>query len=315
MNDQHGHKHSHHDHHHHHPHSHSHTVFKSYATAFFANLGFALIELVGGFLTNSLAVMADAVHDFGDALSIAIAWGLEVFSHRHRDDSFHYGYRRFSLLAALISAIVISCGSVAIGWHAIEALLNPIEQKEPLAIGMAALAFLGIAVNGYAAWRLKAGSSQSEKVLSWHLVEDLLGWVIVLIGSIVMKLTGWKWIDAALALGLAIFILWNVLRNLKETLYLLLQGRPRQFSTQGFRAEVLAINGIAEIDGLRVWSLDGERTVLSARLHLHSAEDKTEIEALKSKVRHVAQHHFGASDVTLETCLVGDECMKENEGD
>lgn len=281
--------------------------------AFFLNLGFALIELVGGYLTQSLAITADAVHDFGDALSIGCAWGLEILSRRARDDSFHFGYRRFSLFAALLSGVVIATGSLGIAWKAaarIYDLYQPTGSvaQSPVALGMIALAILGVLVNGGAAWNLRKGATQSEKILSWHLLEDLFGWVIVLVGAVVLHFTQWSWIDPLLAIGLSFFVLWNVSIHLKETIYLLLQGRPKDFSSQAFIDEVLAVPGIGSIDRIKAWSLDGERTVISARIHLHSTEDRFDIETLKGKVRHIAEHHFGATDITLETCLLSERC-------
>lgn len=273
------------------------------------------MELAGGYFTQSLAITADAVHDFGDALSIGCAWGLEVLSRRDRDDSFHFGYRRFSLFAALLSGVVITAGSLGIAWKATARVYDLYQPSgssapAPVALGMVALAILGVLVNGGAAWNLRKGATQSEKVLSWHLLEDLFGWVIVLVGAIVLHFTGWTWIDPLLAIGLSLFVLWNVSRHLKDTVYLLLQGRPKDFSSQAFIEEVLAVPGIGSIDRIKAWSLDGERTVISARIHLHSTDNKSDIETLKGRVRHIAEHHFGATDITLETCLLSENCTE-----
>lgn len=300
----------HHDHshcsggqHHHLPKDRTH---RSFAIAFFSNFIFAIIEIIGGFLTNSLAITADAVHDLGDALSIGIAWGLETFSKKESNQSFNFGYRRFSLFAALISGLVISAGAIGIAWTAIERFS---EARSPVTLGMIGFAILGIAVNGLGAYALGRGHTQSEKMLTWHLIEDLLGWLVVLVGAILMHFTGWTWIDPLLAIGLSIFILWNVVKNLKETLYLLLQGRPSGFHEHEFRDEVLKLEGIVSADMIRVWSLDGSQNVMSLRLHIHSISDHQQIESLKSQVRAIAER-FGVRphDVTIETCLVGDAC-------
>ncbi len=312
----HAHDHDHHDHDHdHHGHSHgpgghSHLpkdrTHRSFAIAFFSNLIFAVIEIVGGILTNSLAITADAVHDLGDAISIGFAWGLETFSRKESNQNFNFGYRRFSLFAALISGLVISGGAIGIAWAAITRFS---EDRSPVTLGMAGLALLGIAVNGAGAYALGRGHTQSEKMLTWHLLEDLFGWVIVLVGAITMHFTGWNWIDPLLAIGLSIFILWNVLKNLKETIYLLLQGRPSGFHEHKFRDEVLKLQGIASADSIRVWSLDGNQNVMSLRVHIHSISDHKQIESLKSSVRSIAEK-FGVKprDVTIETCLVDDAC-------
>lgn len=313
----HDHKHDDHDHEGHSHHGHSHgpgghhhlpadRTHRSFAIAFFSNLIFAIIEIVGGILTNSLAITADAVHDLGDAISIGFAWGLETFSKKESNQKFNFGYRRFSLFAALISGIVISGGAIGIAWTAIQRFS---EDRTPVTLGMAGLAVLGIAVNGAGAYALGRGRTQSEKMLTWHLLEDLFGWVIVLVGAITMYFTGWNWIDPLLAIGLSVFILWNVVKNLKETLYLLLQGRPSGFVEHEFRGEVLKLKGIASADSIRVWSLDGSQNVMSLRVHIHSVSDHKEIENLKSSIRKIAQKYdVNPHDVTIETCLVGDAC-------
>lgn len=295
-------------HHHHLPKDRSN---RSFAIAFFSNLAFAIIEIVGGLMTQSLAITADAVHDLGDALSIGIAWGLENFSKKQSSQSFNFGYRRFSLFAALLSGVVISAGAVGISWAAISRFSEP---RAPATLGMMGLAVLGVAVNGVAAYALGRGHSHNEKMLTWHLMEDLVGWVIVLAGAIVMHFTNWTWIDPLLAIGLSLFILWNVLKNLKETLYLLLQGRPTGFHEAPFLIEILKLDGVANADTIRVWSLDGHQNVMSLRIHVHSLQDHLQIESIKAQIRKIAAN-FGVQkgNVTIETCLAPDACLKSEQ--
>ncbi len=281
---------------------------RSFAIAFFANFFFAIVELIGGIFAQSYAITADAIHDFGDSLSIGIAWWLENFSRRGRTESFNFGYRRFSLLAALISGVIISGGAIGV---VVSSVLSFSTPKEPVTWGMALLAILGIVVNGGASLALSRGSnsSQNEKVLSWHLLEDLLGWVAVLIGAGVIHLTKWNWVDPVLAILLSLYILWNILKSLRETLYLLLQGRPMSFSEEDFTAAALSNKQIDAIDSIHVWSLDGIKTVMSFRIHLHSLDDRKQVEAIKSRLRHLALHHGVDSEyITIETCLAQGEC-------
>jgi cobalt-zinc-cadmium efflux system protein len=280
---------------------------RSFAIAFFSNLIFALIEVVGGILTQSLAITADAVHDFGDALSIGVAWGLERYSRKDSNQDFNFGYRRFSLFAAMISGVVISSGAIGIAWTAIARFSSP---RSPVSLGMAGLAVLGILVNAAGAYALARGKSQSERMLTWHMVEDLLGWVVVLIGAIIMYFTGWTWIDPLLAILLSGFILWNVLSNLKETVYLLLQGRPTGFKESDFSNEVLKLSEIATVDSIRVWSLDGSQNVMSLRVHIHALQDHRKIEQIKAHIRELAgQQGVQPNLVTIETCLAEDNCI------
>lgn len=241
-----------------------------------------------------------------------MAWGLERFSKRRGDAAFNFGYRRFSLFAALLSGLVISGGAIGIAIAAVQRFADP---RNPVTSGMAALALLGIVVNAAGAYALRRGKSHNEKMLTWHLLEDLFGWIVVLIGAIVMHYTGWTWIDPLLAIGLSAFILWNVLKGLKETLYLLLQGRPTAFREDQFSGEVLKLDGIARTDSIRVWSLDGNQNVLSLRVHVHALHDHQRIEALKARIRRIASHYgVRPDDVTIETCLAHDACDPASPG-
>lgn len=298
----HSHDHSHgdkHNHHHHHHHHHSHHAIGNIRFAFVLNFGFSLIEFAGGAWIGSMSIMANAIHDMGDALSLGAAWVLERFASRGKDRKFNFGYRRFSLLSALVSGVVISVGSAIIIFESIDRFLKP--HVSPSGLQVAALAILGLVVNAIAAWRLSRGSTQNERVLTWHSIEDMLGWAVVLIGGIGMAFWQLDWLDPVLALGLAIFVLFNVIRHLKHTIYLFLQGRPANFEEEVFVQEVLQIPGIEKIDHLAVWSLDGTANVLSARLHLHAISDPIEIEKAKSAVRRIADRH--GARATLETCL------------
>lgn len=281
-----------------HAHHHHHSASGNIKVAFFLNFGFALIEIVGGLWIGSMAIIADAIHDLGDSVSLGCAWFLERVANRHKDHNFNFGYRRFSLLSALISGGVITAGSAIIIYESI-GRLN--QAEPPKSLPMIGLALLGISVNGFAAWRLSRGNTQNEKILTWHLLEDVMGWATVLIGAIVIAITKVTWLDPLLAIGLALFVSFNVLRYLKDTAYLFLQGRPANFDADGFVREALAIPGVENIDHLAVWSLDGETSILSARLHLHTVHDPSMIEDVKRKVRDLAKLQH--AHATLETCL------------
>jgi cobalt-zinc-cadmium efflux system protein len=299
------HEHSH-DHNHelHHKHGHSHSHGHHHAgdnirMAFILNFVFSLIEIFGGTLIGSMAIVANAIHDFGDSVSLGCAWFLERYSNRRRDTKFNFGYRRFSLLSALLAGVVISSGSGVVIWESFKRLQAP---QMPSTGPMLGLAIVGLLVNGLAALRLSKGRSQNEKVLTWHLIEDVLGWAAVLLGAIAIYLSGVSWIDPILAIALSCFVSFNVLRHLKDTLYLFLQGRPESFSETLFLSEALKVPGVEKVDHLAVWSLDGEHSILSARLHLHALRDPHTIELVKTKIRELAQNQ-GASQTTLETCL------------
>ena len=183
QHDAHHHQEHHHHGHHHHLHHHHGGSGSNLLFAFAMNLFFAIVELVGGIFTGSVAILSDALHDFGDSISLGVAWRLQKLSEKGRDTSFSYGYKRFSLLGALLISLILLVGSVFVIIAAIERLSVP---GEPKAGGMLVLAIFGLAVNGLAAFRLKGSSSLNERAVMLHLMEDVLGWAAVLVVSIVM---------------------------------------------------------------------------------------------------------------------------------
>jgi cobalt-zinc-cadmium efflux system protein len=282
----HGHHHHHGSHGHHHNHHLSHHRGASRRNIFIAmllNLGFSVVELVGGLYAGSVAVVADAVHDFGDGLALFLAWCMEGIAGKKSDERFSYGYRRVSLLSALFTAIFLVSSSVFVIIQAIPRLFNPVQPKTGW---MLAMAVLGITVNALAASRLHAGQTMNERVLSWHLVEDLLGWVVVAISSVVMMFVDLPIIDPILSLVFVGFILFNVLRNLRSTIVLFLQGTPEHMNTDALRAAIMEVPGVAGVHDMHVWSLDGAHHILTMHLVVDAA-DLPAIEAIKARVKEI----------------------------
>jgi len=238
---------------------------KRIGLVFFLNFFFTIIEFVGGWLTNSTAIMADAVHDLGDTLSIGLAWILGKLSNKTADRHFTYGYSRLSLLGALINGAVLILGSAWILWEAIPRLFEPVM---PHAQGMLWLAILGVVVNGYAALKLSKGKTLNERVLNWHLMEDVLGWVAVLIVSVVLLFVDWPILDPVLSISFTLFILFNVARNLSITIKLFLQASPDKIMRKSIYHKLIEIDHVITVHHLHFWSLDGERHVLTAHLVL-----------------------------------------------
>ena len=177
--------------------------------AFWLNFIFTIIEFVGGWLTNSVAIMADAVHDLGDSLSIGLAWYLSKLGHKASTEKYTYGFKRLSLMGAMINGLILVLGSAWVLSEAIPRLYNP---EMPVTEGMIGLAILGILVNGIAAYKLHGGHSINEKVLNWHLIEDAMGWVAVLVVAIVLHFVEWPILDPILSIGFTLFILTNVVK-------------------------------------------------------------------------------------------------------
>ncbi len=250
-----------------HNHDHS-SSSKRIGWAFFLNLGFTVIEFIGGWLTNSTAIMADAVHDLGDSISIGLAWILGRLSNKGSNVEFTYGYRRLSLFGALINGLVLIIGSFWVLTKAIPKLLQP---EMPVVEGMLGLAVFGVLVNGIAAYKLSQGKTLNEKVLNWHLLEDVLGWVAVLIVSIVLFFVDLPILDPALSIVFTLYILFNVGKNLWSTTRLFLQAAPDKALSESLHRCLSTLDEVRSVHHLHLWSLDGEHHVLTAHLVLQRA--------------------------------------------
>ena len=207
---------------HQHNHGHHHSS-ENIKTAFFLNLFFTIIEFIGGIYTNSLAITSDAIHDLGDSISLGMAWYFQNLSNKKPTKTYSYGFKRFSLLGAIINSVILLVGSIFIILEAIPRILSP-EHSD--AKGMMWFAVLGIIVNGAAVLKLRKGTSINERVVSLHMIEDVLGWVAVLIASIIMQFWDIPILDPILSLLIALFILYNVFKNGRESVRIILQGTP-----------------------------------------------------------------------------------------
>lgn len=248
---------------------------KRLKVAFFLNITFTIIELIGGFITNSVAILSDAIHDLGDSIAIGSALWLERVSERARDDHYSYGYKRFSTLGALITSVILIAGSIIILYEAVPRLFAP---QAVHATGMMWMALLGIAFNGLAVLRLKGGDqSLNNRAVMLHLLEDVLGWLAVLVGSVVIRYTGWYWIDPLLSLLVAGFILYNVFSNLKSILQVFLQSVPKDFDVHKLESELLSINGVKGVHDVHSWSMDGNYHILSLHLVVRATSGRDDL--------------------------------------
>jgi cobalt-zinc-cadmium efflux system protein len=300
--DNHQHTHGHSGHGHHHVHS-----TGNIALAFFLNTSFAVIELVGGILTNSVAILSDALHDFGDSLSLGAAWYFEKKSQKGRTSAYTYGYQRFSLLGAFINSIVLIVGSIFIIKEAVERVFHPEVANYK---GMLLLAILGIAVNGVAMLRLKKGDSINEKVVSLHFLEDVLGWVAVLIGALIMLFFNAPVIDPILSLLIACFVLFNVYRNIKPAFKIILQGTPHDMSAQEIKQMVLAENDVLNVHDLRLWSLDGTHHVASMHVVVSENLDLKNADYLKQNIKEQLKK-LGITHATIEVEFDPQHCFNQ----
>ena len=292
-----------------HDHSHSHGSNNRIGWAFFLNVTFTIIEFIGGILTNSTAIMADAVHDLGDSLSIGFAWFLSKVSEKGSNSEFTYGYRRLSLFGALINGLVLIIGSV---WVLTEAIPKLLQPEMPIVEGMIALAVFGVLVNGFAAYKLSKGKTLNERVLNWHLLEDVLGWVAVLIVSIVLLFVDWPILDLALSILFTLYILINVAKNLWHTIRLFLQAIPDKELSKSVYKTLIELKEVDSIHHLHLWSLDGEHHVLTAHLALQEAlSTQQQLELKKSIAERLSK--FNLEHTTIELEMTNEQCRDDSQ--
>jgi cobalt-zinc-cadmium efflux system protein len=266
--------------------------------AAFLNVGFTLLEIVGGFWTNSLAILSDALHDFGDSVALMVSWLFERGARKLPDINRTFGYQRLSLFSALFSAMVLIGGSIVIIFQAIPRILNPSTVN---AAGMVGLGIIGIFFNSMGFFLLKKGESLNEKVLSWHLLEDVLGWAVILIGGIIIGFWDVYLLDPIMTLGLTVFILYNVSKNLKEAVNILLEGVPQHININEVKRDLLAIDGVMGAHDIHIWSLEGETDILTAHVVVKEAKLEKPDQTRKAIKEVLRKHHIEHSTIELES--------------
>ena len=267
--------------------------------AFCLNLIFSLVEFIGGAITGSVAVISDSIHDFGDSLSIGISFVFEKLSHKKPDDAHTFGYYRYSVLGSVIQSVILLCGSVIVIYNAVLRIITP----HPINYnGMIAIAVAGFIINFVAAYFTSGEGSLNQKAINLHMLEDVLGWAIVLIGAVVMKFTNWYYLDALLSIALAIFILVNALKSLKTVLDIFLEKTPHGISLTEIKEHLLLVEGVSDIHHLHIWSMDGYRN--GATLHVVTDKD---ISIIKKRIKEELAEH-GITHSTIECELPGEDC-------
>lgn len=269
-------------HSHHHTHVHAPEGGKNIAIAFILNFSFTIIELIGGLLTNSVAILSDALHDLGDSISLALAWYFQKVSGHSPNARYSYGYKRFALLGALINATVLLLGSVFVIYASVMRIIEPQYVKVE---GMFLLAILGVIINGVAVWRTHKSSGINERIVSLHLLEDVLGWIAVLIASVVMMFVEIPILDPILSIGISIFVLYNVVRNLITTFNVILQGVPSDIKLTALQQKIEQLEDVIAVHDLHVWSLDSQYNIASLHAVISPAMTLEQMTQLKHKIK------------------------------
>ncbi len=276
---------------------------KNILVAFLLNIGFSLFELIGGLFTGSIAILSDSLHDLGDALSIGLSYFLERKSKQKADNKHTYGYVRYSVMGSVITTVILLVGSVFVIVEAIKRFIDPVEINYD---GMILLAIFGVIVNSLATYFTREGDSLNQKSVNLHMLEDVLGWVVVLIGSILMRFTDITYIDSILSIGVALFILVNALKNLKEIVDLFLEKTPEGVDIEEIKKHLLEVDGVLDVHHIHVRSIDGYNNFAT----LHVVVNKYDKE-IKHKVKEELEEH-NICHSTIELELKDEKCDEVN---
>lgn len=270
--------------------------------AFILNFSFSVFEFFGGVFTGSVAILSDAIHDIGDAASIGMSYFFEKKSKKQPDEKYTYGYLRYSVIGSVITTLILLFGSAAVVYNAVGRIIEP---KEINYDGMIVFAIVGVLVNFLAAVFTREGDSLNQKAVNLHMLEDVLGWIVVLIGAVVMRFTDFVLIDPILSIAVALFIFVNAVKNLKEVLDLFLEKTPGGIDVEEIKEHLSEIEGVLNVHHIHVWSMDGVNNY--ATMHVVANGDAHE---MKEKIRHELHGH-GIGHVTLEFETENEHCHEE----
>lgn len=267
--------------------------------AFALNLSFSMFEFVGGLITGSVAIISDAIHDLGDAISIGISYFLEKKSKREPDDKYTYGYGGYSIIGGIITSMILVFGSAAVIFNAIDRFINPVAINYD---GMILMAIFGVGVNLAAALVTRKGGSLNQKAVNLHMLEDVLGWIVVLLGAIAMNFTDFALIDPIMSIGVAAFILANALKNLRDGLQPLLMRMPDGIELDHIKKQLTEMDGVIDVHHIHIWSMDGQNNY--ATMHIVAEGDFHQI---KDRVKALLRYH-GIAHASLELEKENEHC-------
>lgn len=274
---------------------------KNILIAFILNLCFSIFEFFGGLFTGSIAIISDSIHDLGDALSIGISFFLERGSKKKPNSKYTYGYIRYSVLGSLITTVILLVGSLLVIAGSIHRVINPIEVNYS---GMVLIACIGVVVNFLAAYFTHGEGSLNQKSVNLHMLEDVLGWVVVLVGAILMNFTDISVIDPIMSIGVAMFILINTIKNLGSVMNLFMDKTPKNVDIDEIIEHLIEIENVIDVHHIHVRSIDGYSNY--GTLHL-VIDNLSEYKRVKDKAKEVLKE-LNVPHTTIEFELNDENC-------
>ena len=272
---------------------------KNIFIAFILNLCFAIFEFIGGSICGSVAIISDSLHDAGDAMSIGISYFMERKSEKKPDSKYTFGYGRYSVIGSVITLSILIFGGIAVIANAIERIIFPMPINYDY---MLIFAIFGVVINLLAVKLTHGDGSLNQRAVNLHMLEDCLGWIVVLAGAIIMKFTDIAIIDPIMSIGVAVFILISSIKAIRESVGVLLERVPKNTCTEHIKEHLLEIDGVIDVHHIHAWSLDGERSI--ATLHAKISGNAHDI---KEKIKNELSR-FGVAHSTVEIEYESEEC-------
>lgn len=304
MNDQknnpkkHGHTHHHHD-----------APEGNLGIPFFLNLFFTIFEFVGGWYTNSIAIITDAFHDLGDSLSLGLLYGLAKYSKKTPDKKYTYGYQRFKILGTLFTAISLIAGSI---YSIIEGISRIFKPEDVLPEGIFIMALVGVAVNLFSMLKIRKNKGYSEKIVTLHLLEDMIGWIVVLISGGILLFVYIPMIDTIISFGLALYIIYQALGYLIEIFRIILMKNPLDKEAGQIITQIRRIENVIDVHDFHVWSLDGEKNIITMHV-ITPLCDPDQIADLRTTIRNELERYSQHCTIEIEqegySCSLSDSCF------
>ena len=261
--------------------------------AFFLNLSYAIVEFIAGGIFGSSAVLADSVHDLGDAMAIGLSALLETISNREEDRQYTLGYKRFSLLGAMLTAVILMIGSVLVILENVTKIVHPQPVNER---GILWLGIIAVAINVLASLVVRKGKTKNESILSLHFLEDTLGWLAVILMAIILRFTDWYILDPLLSLIIFIFILSKAIPRFWSALKIFLDAVPEGVETSDLEKDIEALTNVKSVNQLSIWSMDGLEN--NAIVHI-CIKDWEQMMETKEVVRQCLEER-GVQNITIE---------------
>lgn len=276
---------------------------KNILIAFILNLAFSIFEFIGGIFTGSVAISSDAIHDLGDASSIGIAYLLEKKSKKQPDETHTYGYTRYSVIGSVITTLILLFGSAIVIYNAIGRIIKPTEINYS---GMIIFAIFGICVNAGAAFFTREKGSLNQKAVNLHMLEDVLGWAVVLVGAIIMHFTDFALIDPIMSICVSVFIFVNAIKNLKSAIDLFMEKTPEGIDVNEIKEHIMSLDEVVDVHHIHIWSIDGQSNY--ATMHIVTECEPAEI---KHKIRKELLE-CGIVHTTLELEAPNENCEAQH---